>query len=471
MPRVEIKEFQRRADEVASFLKSNLSPDTRVKIVTHTDADGISAASILARYLHDRDVPFHVVFSRPLRHDEVVELSKEDYDFFVFIDQGSAQVSEIHKHVLGEGRNVLILDHHPGEFPEHSKLGHLNPHACNLNGASDISAAGVVYSVVERLDKKFRPMVWLAVVGALGDRQEFSSGFVGINEGFVKRAMDLNVLRVGKGLKLIGRTQSPVVECLRLSIRPYLPGITGNVEACRELVKSLGIPPEGKIAELGVEREAGLRDALFARSNATLISEEFRHILWGPLYVLREEIEVFPAELHEYAAMLEACGELGSPNVGFAATMGDEASATDALALLKRYQGRMVEVLKWLEGNLDAFETTPKFRCIYVGREIDPKMVGEAISLAVESGLVKADRPVVGIAESNGELKVSARATRVHVARGVNLGESLRRAAASVGGVGGGHDVAAAARIPLTKRNEFIAALDETLPRVKEGRK
>ena len=68
VPRVEIKEFQRRADEVASFLKSNLSPDTRVKIVTHTDADGISAASILARYLHDRDVPFHVVFSRPVSY-------------------------------------------------------------------------------------------------------------------------------------------------------------------------------------------------------------------------------------------------------------------------------------------------------------------------------------------------------------------------------------------------------------------
>lgn len=468
MDQAEIRRFQGAADEVASSLKQRLSADTRVRVLSHTDADGISAAGILARCFHTYDVPFHITFTRPLEPPEVAELAKGDYDLFVFVDQGSGQMSAIRRHLLDADRDVVILDHHSGEFFDHPNLTLLNPHIYGLNGAKDVSASGVVYSVVERLDESFRPLVWQAIIGALGDRQEFFSGFTAMNEVFLKQAIDLNVVEVGEGLRLIGRDLSPVAECLELSIRPYLQGLTGNSEACRELIETLGISSKETLAQLGRDREVSLRDALLARSDAAT-SEGFRHTLWGQLYIPKAGWTGGPRDMHGYIAMLEACDKLAKPSLGFAALLGDESALTDALALLRKYQERMASILYWFETNRERFETTLQMRYIYASKEVKPNMIGEAISLAIESGLVEADRPVFGLVDSDDELKVSARATPRYAMGGGSLGETLRRIALDLGGSGGGHDTAAAARVSLERKDEFIVKLDQALAQVRGG--
>ncbi len=466
MGRAEIRRFQRKADEVAAFLKPRLNSATRVKILAHTDTDGISSASILARCLRAYDVPFHLTFTNPLKPAELEVLAKEDYDMFVFLDQGSGQMEGIHKHLLGEEEHaVVVLDHHPGELPDHPLLAHLNPHEFELNGARDVCAAGVVYSVAESLDKKFRPLAALAIVGMLGDRQELPTGFESVNQVIVDRAIDLGIVKTSEGLKLIGRSQSPIAECLRLSIRPYLPGLTGNMQACKEMVEGMGIKLEDSTENLGGNQEVVLRDGLFARSE-TATRDEFRHTLWGPLYEVKIGQWAGPRDLHEYVAMIDACDRLGEPEIGFAAAMGDEDGANDAIALLRRYQEEMSKVLQWLERKKDYFATSPQMRHIWAGNHIDFKMIGEAMSLAMESGLVPDDLPVVAMAESGDEAKISARAMPEHARKGVHLGEALDKAARPLGGTGGGHDVAAGARVPLGKRDEFIARLEKILPQV-----
>jgi len=465
--RAEIRRFQRKADEVASFLRTHLANRSRTKVITHTDADGVAAAALLARCLCAYDVPFHVRFTRPLNAQEIAELGREDYDLFVFLDQGSGQASAIHKFVLGAGHPVLILDHHPGELPEHPDLAYLNPHACGLNGAKDVSAAGAVYSAIEQVDKRFRSLVGLAVVGAIGDRQEFFSGFTGVNEVLVKRAVDLGMLRASDGLRLIGRALCSAVECLRLSIRPYLREISGDLAASRALLDALGIPPSMAIAELGGETEVRLRDALFARAGTAAMSEDFCHTLWGAIYTDATGELVGPGEAREYVAMLDACCKLKKQEMGFAAALGDGSAGNEAVALLRRYQEEMVGVLGWLVAHAGEFKLTLKMRYIYAGKSIEPPMLGEALSLAMESGLVATDRPVVGMVDVGAdEVKISARATPGLAMAGVDVGRAMARAAEAVGGDGGGHDVSAAARVPRARVEEFIAKLDEILPRV-----
>ncbi len=464
MGRAEIRRFQRASEAAAAFLKAHLTGESRIKIITHTDPDGIAASAILARCFYSYNTPFHVKFTRPLKPAEIAELGKEDYDLFVFLDQGSGQVAAVHKFVLGAGHDVLILDHHPGEFPELSNFTHLNPHACGLNGAKDVGAAGVAYSVIEHIDKNFRPLVGLAAVGAIGDRQEFFSGFTGVNETLVKRAVDLGLIRVSEGLKLVGRELSPVVECLRLCMRPYLPGLSGNLAACRALVDTLALSPGATLVELGSEAERKVRDVIFTRVGHVAINEDFCHTLWGMVYELTANEVVGPRDVREYAAMLDACGKLRKPEIGFAAALGDRVACNEALGLLRRYQEQMVRVLGWLNAHMDVFKVTPSMRYIYTGREVGPTMIGEALSLAMESGLVATDRPVVGMANGEGdELKISARATPGLAMEGLNLGLILTRVAGEVGGDGGGHDVSAAARIPRERMDEFMAKLDQAL--------
>jgi len=462
--RAEIRSFQRITDEVASFLKPRLGGDTNVKVISHTDADGIAAAAIMARCLYAYDVPFNLRFTRPLKSSEIAELGKEDHNLFIFLDQGSGQIEAIHKFILNKPRDVVIIDHHPGGFPEHPNLVYLNPHACGLNGAKDVSTSGAVYSVVEQVDRSFRPLVKLAVAGAIGDREEFFSGFTSINDILVKRAIDLAFIRQGEGLRLIGHTLSPVVECLRLSTRPYIAGISGNLAECRSLVDTLGLPHSSTLLELGPEAERRLRDAIFARVGPIASNEEFCHSLWGTTYTIETEDFVGPRDLMEYVAMLDACGELRKPEFGFAVAMGDGGAQSGALTLMNNRQERMLSALTWITSNLSSLKFTPKLMHIYFGSAVDSTMLGEALSLAIESGVIHTDRPVLGLADSGTEeLKVSIRSTSGLTMQGVNVGRAIARAAEAVGGEGGGHDVAAAARVPRKLMNEFIAKLDQTL--------
>jgi RecJ-like exonuclease len=450
------------AEEAAAFLQAHLMGRSRVRVITHVDADGIAAAGILARCLHAYDVPFHIRFTSPLKPAEIMELGDEGYDLFVFVDQGSGQISAIEKFLLEKGCDVLILDHHPSELPKYKNLAYLNPHACGLNGAKDVSAAGVVYSLIERVDASFSPLVLYAIIGAVGDRQEFYSGFAGVNEMLLKRAIDLELLCTRTGLKLIGRWL-PIAECLAMSIRPYLDGLSNELEACRSLVEELKIPPQATLEDLGEAFEEKLRDVILTRVGAAAACENFRHTLWGTIYKMMKEA-VGPPNIHEQVAVLDACGKLGKPEVGFALTMGDRTAPSKALDILRAYQKKMMELLSWFAANPTFFKTGQQMRYILVDEKVDQSLLGEALALAMESGIVPTDYPVVGMVEVDAtELKVSARATPDLAMRGINVGLAMVKAARAVGGEGGGHDVSAAARIPRDRVKEFITKLDQSL--------
>jgi len=88
LPQSKIERFQEATEEVASFLKSRLSGNIRVKVNTHTDPDGVSAGALFAKCLRHYDIPFHISFGGPPDSQSLEELQEQDYDLFVFLDQG-----------------------------------------------------------------------------------------------------------------------------------------------------------------------------------------------------------------------------------------------------------------------------------------------------------------------------------------------------------------------------------------------
>jgi RecJ-like exonuclease len=70
--------------------------------------------------------------------------------------------------------------------------------------------------------------------------------------------------------------------------------------------------------------------------------------------------------------------------------------------------------------------------------------------------------PIIAFARSVDEenIKVSARATRELVLKGLDLSVAVRIASVKVGGSGGGHRIAAGATIPLGKESEFLDAIE-----------
>jgi single-stranded DNA-specific DHH superfamily exonuclease len=71
------------------------------------------------------------------------------------------------------------------------------------------------------------------------------------------------------------------------------------------------------------------------------------------------------------------------------------------------------------------------------------------------------DKATICLTRMDKEFKVSSRGTRKLVDKdGLDLSVAMRDAAASVGGVGGGHNIASGATIPLGKDIDFLQALD-----------
>ncbi len=77
--------------------------------------------------------------------------------------------------------------------------------------------------------------------------------------------------------------------------------------------------------------------------------------------------------------------------------------------------------------------------------------------------------PLLAFARAEDGVKVSARSPRHLVRRGLNLAEIMKRAAASVGGEGGGHNVAAGATIPEGSEDEFLQIVDRMVKEQTRG--
>ena len=74
-------------------------------------------------------------------------------------------------------------------------------------------------------------------------------------------------------------------------------------------------------------------------------------------------------------------------------------------------------------------------------------------------------RPTLGLSVLDGVTKVSARASRAHIASGIDLAIALREAASEVSGNGGGHNIASGATIPKGKEDKFLSLVDEIVER------
>ncbi|MCX9014774.1 MAG: DHHA1 domain-containing protein [Candidatus Methanoperedens sp.] len=73
------------------------------------------------------------------------------------------------------------------------------------------------------------------------------------------------------------------------------------------------------------------------------------------------------------------------------------------------------------------------------------------------------DKPFIAFNEVEDMVKVSGRGTRALVDAGLDLAFVMKQAAGSVGGRGGGHDVASGASIPKGSVEGFVQVADSVI--------
>ncbi len=461
--------FLDRAARAADLAGDKACHGSKILLLSHYDADGLSAVGIVGSSLARMRANFQLRVIKELDPATLDEALRCEPDFVVMTDIGSGYLDGLGQKI--GRREVLILDHHPPSASPPSGVVQVNPHDFGIDGATEISAAGVAYLVARNLSSVNADLSALAVVGALGDMQDKNKErcLRGANQLIVKDAIDCGVIKIDSDLLFFGRETRPIHRALALTTTPYLPRLSGEEDRCTALLASRNIPLKDgdrwrTVGDLTREEKQEVLSAVVE----SLVSEGFKGSkaleLIGTVYTLTREPSGSPTrDAREFSSMLNACGRMDVQGLAVQVCLGDRGQVLDEiLQVVTRYRRALSNYMKWISATTSA---VMELGTVYVirGEEMIPdNMTGALSSIISSAGHLRPNKVTLVAAKSrDGGIKVSARAPEVLLKKGVNVGAALRRAAGALGGFGGGHNVAAGAHISSSNGEEFYRMIDE----------
>ena len=397
--------LEEAAAKIAAYLRSK----DYVEVYSHHDADGIAAAAILTVALRRADIAFRLRFLPHLKKDDI-----ERPEMSVLCDLGAS--------VPDFPDSIVIIDHH---VPYAAVPFHINPRLEGIDGETELSAAGCAYLVANALGDN-RDLAGLVMVGIIGDSQKLS----GMNQKIIGDAVGNNLITVGRGVLLPGRTTKEQIES---AVLPYLGNLSGDGETA-EKIASLCMNTASDEAYTAM-----LLSEIIVRSDASY--HDLMSMYGESWKLLREAVQ----DAYAMTAVIDACGKSGRPDLGYAVAAGDMAQA-DA-----------------------AWETTLAFRRNIIASAAAAEAVAPNVWMT-DSVVTASDvadmfarskqEPVVVLARGDTYLKVSARAPADST---VDFEQLMKTSAEKFGGAGGGHKTRAGGELPLACESEFIAAVQEFL--------
>lgn len=446
----------RAARDAAGLLRGHRG-DT-IHIVTHIDADALSAAGIAATALRRAGIDFRVTYCKSLDDATLERIRDDNAALRWFTDLGSA----VHDR-LGSGPRI-ITDHHEVDRLEGAlSFPHVNPHLHGIEQDDSISGAGAAYLVATALDPKNADLAANAIVGALGDLQDQRLGRLdGLNRRILADGEAHGVLRGQPGLRFFGRSTRPLPKFLRYA-EPQIPGLGANEDDIVEFLVANQVRVRDGTRwrcwlDLAEDERARLTAAISERwSSANLPTER----LHGEVYDLPREKEPELRCAKEFATLLNSTARYDRPEVGLALVMGERGTTMgEARTLLRGHRRSLGDALQ-LAGRLGLTSLGP-IAYYEAGDEIRDTILGIVTGIILGNGKARPDQVVVGLADNRaGAIKVSARAPDLLVRQGADLSIALRTAAEAVAGNGGGHAGAAGATIPNGREGEFLKRLSD----------
>jgi RecJ-like exonuclease len=375
---------------------------------------------------------------------------------------GSGTLSEFY------GYRVAISDHH-----EPRGIGtalHLNPHLYGKDGSYEVSGAGVTYLIAKEMDARNVDLSALAIVGAVGDLQDSDlCELRGMNREILNDGKKAGVLDCQVDLHWFGRETRPVYKLLEYASDPLIPGLTGNEENCLVFLNEHRIPlmNEG-VWRRWIDLSHEEKKVIISSLVRLMLSRGFGHKkavrIVGEVYTLRQEKEGTPVhDAKEFATLLNSTARYGYYDVGLQVCLGDRGEPyKQALSLLLNHRSNLAHGIDVLlaKGVIER----DYLQYINAGNDIKDTIVGTVANMILNSGSVRRDLPLIAFANAgNNQVKVSARADRDLIERGLNLALVMSDAAAFFGGKGGGHNIAAGATIPQGAEAEFLERAEAIL--------
>ena len=454
------------SDRISDAVKAKKN----ILVTTHIDCDGITSGSIISKALIRYGAKCTVRTTNEFSENLVNRMQKETRDLHVITDLGGGFGNLLNEKLSD---NWMVLDHHEISEDDHENELMINAWKFDMDGGVEICAGGMAYLAANSLDDANEDLSRIAVVSALGDRQDQGErkSFTGKNIEIAETAKNLGLVNIDLDLLLVGRETRPLPDAIAFTSQPFIEGLTWNRDACLAMLTAAGIQLKDGArwrvpADLTQEEKQLIIQSIskFVHGdNATQIMEE----LIGYTYTFpREEKRSFLRDGREFSTMLNSCGRINKSGVGISICMGDRNTMLqEGEKILFEYRSMIREYMNILSN--ERWRTSNLENCVMINAQglVPETMTGTISSLIAGAPKNSGKIVILRTDGSEGTIKFSSRKS-AYCKNSINLSQLMRGGAEQFDGIGGGHEAAAGAKITKDKLDGFLDYLETNVTKM-----
>lgn len=412
-----------------------------IRVIGHYDGDGTSAAIILGTALERLNKRYHISFIKALDLDSFRDRMHEDTETLtVVVDAGSDQVRTV-----PEMESIIVLDHHFFEDVEIKGLN-INCRKYGIDGTREACGATMAFVMALTLNEQNRDLFPFFMSGLIADKQDIGE-YRGLNRDLYESYSDS-----AESIHTLNLEGDTLLNALVYSTDPFINEITGKVEKTGAFLKKLGMDPQKKFLDLTEDEKRLLGRNISLRLVKQGIGTEALRYLETDL--LRFNGLDFTSK--ELSAIIDGNAKIGNNATAVQYFLGDRSAGKELVENWKIFKTKLIDYAYRSNSQIYALSNVNYFYAP------ESEMAGAVCGILMLY-LAPQDKPLVGFNVSPDDTKVSSRATRRMVQKGLNLSTVMKNATEEVGGSGGGHDIAAGAVIPKGKEKVFIEAVNRII--------
>ncbi|MDR2866329.1 MAG: DHH family phosphoesterase, partial [Methanomassiliicoccaceae archaeon] len=291
------------------------------------------------------------------------------------------------------------------------------------------------------------------------------SGLDGYNRKILSDATGNGDVQKINDLRLFGRETRPLTQFIQYCNDPVLPGLTSDYHGCSGFFSRLNIDLKRNgswrtWADLGGDEKDAVKLSLIEIIEGSGASADRLMCEVYTLPKFRKGSELRDAK--EFATLLNSCGRYDDAHVGMRICLGDENALSEAAKNRAEHKKQLSVALNYIRQS-NIIRERRWVQYFHARNEIRDTIVGIAAGMILGSDGVRGDIPMIAFANADDGVKVSARADKNLITKGLDLSAAVRTAAERVGGFGGGHNIAAGATIPAGREYDFLHIIESII--------
>ena len=415
-----------------------------IQIYSHYDADGVSAASIIAQTLLREGKEFRATLFTTLNDYNMDIIRSTKADCIIITDLGASYIDQLD----AMKQDIVVLDHHT-IISEAQRICYANPHLYGIDGMTSGCGATMALLFSVTMNERNWDLVQVAFAGIAGDRQHIN-GLSGLNTYLLEQGKKRGFVEEMPGSLI---PAGDLMTQLFLTTDPYIRGVSGNEAGVAKLLDDAGIDRGKSYIDLTDDERRKLSSLIAVRLTQQGMLEQSMNEIARNRYYLKG----LGMDAEYLSSVLNSCGRSGFGGMGISAGMGDRKSIELGANLMKDSDKDLV--LNMVELDKKGLNQRKHFQWF---DSSDSGFTGMLCGISMQC-IGDPNKPTIGMNRSKEPVNLSSRGMWCQLDKGIDLAVAMREACNTVGGDGGGHRIAAGGSIPSEKVEEFLDVLDGIL--------